>query len=84
MNIETTDNSPLLQECIEELISSKIDEGKGRTAGNYRSAWNKLSTFLGPRVTEFTFADLNDRFSSSLSFMVDARGRRETGSLETG
>ena len=24
MNIETTDNSPLLQECIEELISSKI------------------------------------------------------------
>ena len=71
MNIETTDNSPLLQECIEELISSKIDEGKGRTAGNYRSAWNKLSTFLGPRVT-------------SLSFMVDARGRRETGSLETG
>ena len=27
---------------------------------------------------------LNDRFSSSLSFMVDARGRRETGSLETG
>ena len=33
MNIETTDNSPLLQECIEELISSKIDEGKGRTAG---------------------------------------------------
>ena len=53
MNIETTDNSPLLQECIEELISSKIDEGKGRTAGNYRSAWNKLSTFLGPRVTEF-------------------------------
>lgn len=28
MNIETTDNSPLLQECIEELISSKIDEGK--------------------------------------------------------
>ena len=50
MNIETTDNSPLLQECIEELISSKIDEGKGRTAGNYRSACNKLSTFLGPRV----------------------------------
>ena len=79
MNIETTDNSPLLQECIEELINSKIDEGKGRTAGNYRSAWNKLSTFLGPRVTEFTFADL-----TSLSFMVDARGRRETGSLETG
>ena len=33
MNIETTDNSPLLQECIEELINSKIDEGKGRTAG---------------------------------------------------
>ena len=28
MNIETTDNSPLLQECIEELINSKIDEGK--------------------------------------------------------
>ena len=67
MNIETTDNSPLLQECIEELINSKIDEGKGRNAGN------KLSTFLGPRVMEFTFA-----------FMVDARGRRETGSLETG
>ena len=62
MNIETTDNSPLLQECIEELISSKIDEGKGRTAGNYRSAWNKLSTFLGPRVTEFTFADLTTDF----------------------
>ena len=41
MNIETTDNSPLLQECIEELINSKIDEGKGRNAGN------KLSTFLG-------------------------------------
>ena len=34
MNIETTDNSPLLQECIEELINSKIDEGKGRNAGN--------------------------------------------------
>jgi hypothetical protein len=62
MNIETTDNSPLLQECIEELISSKIDEGKGRTAGNYRSAWNKLSTFLGPRVTEFTFVDLTTDF----------------------
>ena len=62
MNIETTDNSPLLQECIEELISSKIDEGKGRTAGNYRSAWNKLSTFLGPKVTEFTFADLTTDF----------------------
>ncbi len=62
MNIETTDNSPLLQECIEELISSKIDEGKGRTAGNYRSAWNKLSTFLGSRVTEFTFADLTTDF----------------------
>ena len=62
MNIETTDNSPLLQECIEELISSKIDEGKGRTAGNYRSAWNKLSTFLGPRVTDFTFADLTTDF----------------------
>lgn len=62
MNIETTDNSPLLQECIEELISSKIDEGKGRTAGNYRSAWNKLSTFLGPRVMEFTFADLTTDF----------------------
>ena len=83
MNIETTDNSPLLQECIEELINSKIDEGKGRTAGNYRSAWNKLSTFLGPRVMEFIFADLTTD-SSSLSFMVDARGRRETGSLETG
>lgn len=79
MNIETTDNSPLLQECIEELINSKIDEGKGRTAGNYRSAWNKLSTFLGPRVMEFIFADLTTDF-----FMVDARGRRETGSLETG
>ena len=62
MNIETTDNSPLLQECIEELINSKIDEGKGRTAGNYRSAWNKLSTFLGPRVMEFIFADLTTDF----------------------
>ena len=29
MNIETTDNSPLLQECIEELINSKID-GRGK------------------------------------------------------
>ena len=56
MNIETTDNSPLLQECIEELINSKIDEGKGRNAGN------KLSTFLGPRVMEFTFADLTTDF----------------------
>ena len=45
MNIETTDNSPLLQECIEELINSKIDEGKEEPLGNYRSAWNKLSTF---------------------------------------
>lgn len=33
MNIETTDNSPLLQECIEELISSKIDEGKEEPLG---------------------------------------------------
>ena len=54
MNIETTDNSPLLQECIEELISSKIDEGKGRTAGNYRSAWNKLSTLSLIHISEPT------------------------------
>ena len=52
MNIETTDNSPLLQECIEELISSKIDEGKGRTAGNYRSAWNKQMDV--PRESPFS------------------------------
>ena len=72
MNIETTDNSPLLQECIEELINSKIDEGKGRTAGNYRSAWNKLSTFLGPRVTEFTFADLTTDFLHHCDYSVSA------------
>lgn len=36
MNIETTDNSPLLQECIEELINSKSMRGKEETLGiNY-------------------------------------------------
>ena len=33
MNIETTDNSPLLQECIEELISSKSMRGKEEPLG---------------------------------------------------
>ena len=62
MNIETTDNSPLLQECIEELINSKIDEGKGRNAGN------KLSTFFRSEGNGVYICRLNDRFSSSLSF----------------
>lgn len=62
MNIETTNESPLLQDCVEELIRSKIEEGKKRTAGNYQSAWNRLSTFLGARVSEFTFADLTTDF----------------------
>lgn len=62
MDIETTKNPLLLQECIEELIREKINEGKERTAGNYQSAWNKLSSYLGDKTSQFTFEDLTTEF----------------------
>lgn len=83
MNIETTDNSPLLQECIEELINSKSMRGKEEPLGIIEAHGINYPPFRSEGNGVY-ICRLNDRFSSSLSFMVDARGRRETGSLETG
>lgn len=59
MNIETLKNYPRLKDCFEKQIHMKEEAGKERTAANYRSAWNKFSSFLGKkRSEEITLVDL--------------------------
>ena len=59
MNTETIEDYPLLRECVELLIRRKTEADKGRTAGNYQSAWNKFSVFLGGDTSLFKLSDLN-------------------------
>lgn len=59
INTETFENYPRLKDCFEKQIHMKEEAGKERTASNYRSAWNKFSSFLGKRKSgEITLADL--------------------------
>lgn len=49
---------PPLRDCVTRLIERKMEAERERTAANYRSTWNKFSTFLGHRARVLTITDL--------------------------
>ncbi|WP_289004019.1 tyrosine-type recombinase/integrase [uncultured Parabacteroides sp.] len=60
MNIEAKQfYYPSLRDCVARLIERKIEADRERTAANYRSTWNKFSTFLGRRARILTITDLS-------------------------
>ena len=62
MSMGVKENSPLLRDCFEKLIHIKLKAEKVRTAGNYQSAWNKLSVYLGNRKDDFALSEFTNPF----------------------